>query len=102
MKSKSYLECGSLGLKSVLVADGSVDLFVKDVSIKDWDIAPVMVILKEVGGCLVRVSGKPYQLDGSYTKSSGFIVARDILLAKQALKAFNEIKKGNNNGSPIC
>ena len=45
-----YIECGSLGLKSVLVADGSADLFVKDVTIRDWDIAPAVVILNEVGG----------------------------------------------------
>ncbi len=72
-----YIECGSLGLKSVLVADGSADIFVKDVVVRDWDLAPAAAILKEVGGYLVQLNGEEYLFKGPYLKKKGFIVARN-------------------------
>ena len=72
-----YLECGSMGLKAVLVADGTVDAFVKDVVVRDWDLAPADVILKEVGGSICLLNGEKYLYSGSYEKENGFIVARD-------------------------
>lgn len=91
----AYLECGSLGLKSVLVADGTADLFVKDVCVRDWDLAPAAVILNEVGGLLSLADGTSYVFDGSYQKNGGFIVARDKNLMNMAINAFAQSKKGN-------
>ncbi len=93
MPSTGYLECGSLGLKSVLVADGTVDLFVKDVCVRDWDLAPAAVILNEVGGCLMQASGEPYYFDGSFTKDSGFIIARDSVLLDIAMDVYKKIQE---------
>jgi 3'(2'), 5'-bisphosphate nucleotidase len=87
-----YLESGSLGLKSVLIADGTADLFVKDVCVRDWDLAPSAVILHEVGGRLSLTNGDPYVFDGSYEKTGGFIVARDIELLGKAITAFTQCK----------
>ena len=84
-----YIECGSLGLKSVLVADGSADLFVKDVTIRDWDLAPAVVILNEVGGFLVQATGEPYIFSGSFEKQNGLIVARDSELMNLAINVFH-------------
>lgn len=84
--SSGYLECGSLGLKSVLVAIGRADLFVKDILVRDWDLAPAAVILGEVGGCLALATGKPYVFNGSFEKASGFIVARDPELMNRVLE----------------
>jgi 3'(2'), 5'-bisphosphate nucleotidase len=92
LPANGYLESGSLGLKSVLVADGSADLFVKDVCVRDWDLAPVAVILAEVGGCLAMTDGSPYEFDGAIEKSEGFIVARDPMLMSKAVDAFARIK----------
>jgi len=88
-----YVESGSLGLKSVLVADGTVDLFIKDVYVRDWDLAPAAVILEEVGGCLAQANGEPYIFNGPYLKEDGFIVARDSSLLKSSVDAFNKIKE---------
>jgi fructose-1,6-bisphosphatase/inositol monophosphatase family enzyme len=81
-----YIECGSLGLKSCLVADGTADLFVKDVIIRDWDISPASVILKEVGGLIKNFNGKDIEYKGDFNKSDGLIVARDEDLLKVVLK----------------
>ena len=40
MGTDCYYESGSIGLKSVLVADGTADLFVKDVNVRSWDLSP--------------------------------------------------------------
>tara|TARA_B100000787_G_scaffold170061_1_gene163746 strand:- start:5447 stop:6223 length:777 start_codon:yes stop_codon:yes gene_type:complete len=77
LNTRDYLECGSMGLKAVLVADGTVDAFVKDVVVRDWDLAPVDVILTEVGGSICLLNGEKYLYSGSYEKENGFIVARD-------------------------
>lgn len=87
MHTTGYLESGSLGLKSVLVAEGTADLFVKNVCVRDWDLAPAAIILQEVGGKLSLLDGSPYVFDGSYEKPNGFIVARDQSLLSDTVKA---------------
>ena len=52
-----YKVSGSLGLKLCRVADGTASLFVKDVEVKDWDLAPGCLILKEAGGYLSNRAG---------------------------------------------
>lgn len=76
LPATGYRESGSLGLKAALVADGTVDLFVKRVPVRDWDMAPVAVLLAETGGCLALPDGQPFNFDGSMEKP-GVIVARD-------------------------
>jgi 3'(2'), 5'-bisphosphate nucleotidase len=87
-----YIECGSLGLKSVLVADGTIDVFVKDVCVRDWDLAPVAVILGEVNGYLIQANHAPYIFNGPYLKDNGFIVARDKVILHRVLDIFNTAK----------
>jgi 3'(2'), 5'-bisphosphate nucleotidase len=87
-----YIESGSLGLKSVLVADGTADLFVKDVCVRDWDLAPASLILYEVGGQLALSDGSPYIFDGSYEKHGGFIVARDRSLLSRVVEILVQLK----------
>ena len=75
-----YLECGSIGLKAALVASGEADVFVKDVVVRDWDIAPALALLAEVSGDLRRGDGQPYELTGAYEKAEGVLVTRDAAL----------------------
>lgn len=96
LHATGYLESGSLGLKSVLVAEGAADLFVKNVCVSDWDIAPAEVILHEVGGQLSLADGSPYVFDGAFKKTVGFIVARDAELMGRALRAFAKSKKSGS------
>ena len=83
----TYLESGSLGLKCCLVADGTADLFVKDVIVRDWDIAPAAIMLSEVGGFLSLPDGSEYCFTGEMEKSGGVVVARDRETANRAFSA---------------
>jgi len=81
-----YLESGSIGLKICMVAQGVADLFVKDVTVRDWDVAAPHLVLSEAGGVLRRFDGQEFELAGSFEKL-GLIAA-----ASQALQAHvNEV-----------
>ncbi|MDX8549490.1 hypothetical protein KHC33_01440 [Methanospirillum sp. J.3.6.1-F.2.7.3] len=84
---KKYLESGSLGLKICLVAEGAADVFVKDVFVRDWDIAPAHLILNEAGGYLTQFSGKNFEYVGDYEKK-GLIVTSDHELLEKILNNF--------------
>ena len=55
-----YLESGSIGLKICRVAEGVADIFFKDVIVRDWDIIPPMLILKEAGGFGCSLNGNDF------------------------------------------
>ena len=76
----NYIECGSLGLKSCMVADGTADLFAKDVVIRDWDIAPVIVIMGELNGFITDLQGNKIELTKSFIKTNGLLVSRTAKL----------------------
>lgn len=61
-----YLESGSIALKLCLIADGSAHLFVKDVPVRDWDVAAPALVLEEVGGLVTRLDGADFGYRGSY------------------------------------
>lgn len=87
-----YHESGSLGLKMCLVADGTADLFVKDVVVRDWDVAPALAVLRSVGALLTQADGSPFLLAGAYDKPGGLLVARDSELWERAGHAIAEAK----------
>ncbi len=71
-------------LKMCLVADGTADLFVKDVVVRDWDVAPALAVLRSVGALLTQANGSPFLLAGAYDKPGGLLVARDRALWERA------------------
>lgn len=71
----NYLESGSIGLKICRVADGQADLFVKDVLVRDWDLAPGHLILKEAGGVLTDLVGRDVGYSGGMEQTGGLIAA---------------------------
>lgn len=73
----TYLESGSIGLKVCLVADGSADLFIKDVPVRDWDMGAPALIAREAGAVLGRLSGEAYVFTGPVEKH-GIVVAGSI------------------------
>jgi len=77
-----YVESGSLGLKICRVADGTADLFVKDVMVRDWDLAPADLILARAGGVLMNLEGDPVPYDGGFERA-GLIAATNRMLAEQ-------------------
>lgn len=79
-----YVESGSIGLKICRVADGTADLFVKDVTVRDWDLAPAELILAGAGGVLTTLAGNPVPYEGSFERA-GLIAATDHTLAQLVL-----------------
>lgn len=70
-----YVESGSISLKICRVADGSADLFFKDVAVRDWDVGAPALILQEAGGSLVLSDGQPFLFAGCVQKP-GLAAAR--------------------------
>jgi len=75
-----YVECGSISLKICKIAEGAADLFVKDVLVRDWDLAPPHLIIEEAGGFLSDVSGKKIEYIGNYNHN-GLIAAPSDMMA---------------------
>lgn len=79
-----YVECGSLALKMCRVIDGAADLFIKDVIVRDWDMAAPALVVAEAGGCFLRLNGDPWRFTGPMQKAGGIVVAADAALAQRA------------------
>lgn len=77
-----YLESGSISLKILRVADGSADLFFKDVVVRDWDVGAPVLILEEAGGTFTTVDGHSYPFRGNLEKQ-GLIAARSPGLCRK-------------------
>ncbi len=73
-----YVECGSIGLKLCKVAAGAADVFIKDVVVRTWDVAPAALILGEAGGCLSGLDGRPFAFD-ERLECVGLLAARSNL-----------------------
>jgi 3'(2'), 5'-bisphosphate nucleotidase/myo-inositol-1(or 4)-monophosphatase len=78
-----YIECGSIALKICRVADGSADLFIKDVTVRDWDIAPGHLVLEEAGGFFCGTDGAIVRYDGNHEKP-GLVAAGRATTARAA------------------
>lgn len=61
-----YVECGSIGLKICRIADGTADLFFKQVVLYNWDVAAPQLVLEEAGGVLTDGHGLPITYKGDY------------------------------------
>jgi 3'(2'), 5'-bisphosphate nucleotidase len=95
MPFKKYIESGSLGLKICRVADGTADAFVKDVVVRDWDVAAPQLILTEAGGLLTNCHGVPLDYVGSGSHD-GLIATRDHVLASEILSHMNSTPRGSS------
>lgn len=71
---KKYIESGSIALKMCRIADGTADVFFKDVVVRDWDIAPAHLLLREVNGYVTDMFGGDIIYAGEYVKN-GLIAA---------------------------
>lgn len=82
-----YLECGSIALKICRVADGTADLFFKDIVVRDWDLAAPNLVLAEAGGTLVGIDGAPIAYGGDFEKP-GVIAAGRPAMARRLVEWF--------------
>jgi 3'(2'), 5'-bisphosphate nucleotidase/myo-inositol-1(or 4)-monophosphatase len=83
-----YIECGSIALKICRVADGSADLFLKDVQVRDWDLAAPELVLEESGGTLTDISGMRIQYTGNY-EHCGLIAAHEQSINSMIAQRFS-------------
>ena len=70
-----YIECGSLGLKSILTLVGEADLFVKSTIVRDWDIAPSLAIAHCLRGKMINKYGVNLNLGTDIEFNHGLIVS---------------------------
>lgn len=84
-----YVECGSIGLKICRVADGSADLFFKDVVVRDWDIAAPMLILQEAGGIIMRFDGRPFVFDKE-SQFNGLVASVNISECQRVISCLHQ------------
>ena len=89
-----YKESGSISLKICRIADNTANLFVKDVTVRDWDIAAPKLIIEEAGGSLRQLNGLVYNLDGNFEKK-GIIASSNLQIQKKCYNLLN--KKINEN-----
>jgi 3'(2'), 5'-bisphosphate nucleotidase len=89
LPATGYVECGSISLKACRVVEGSADVFVKDVVVRDWDVAPADLLFAEAGGQLTDVDGLPYRY-GSPSARRGVIAVSDPRLAGRVLSILVE------------
>jgi len=90
LRCTGYLESGSISLKICRVADGSADVFFKDIVVRDWDIGAPLLIVQEAGGTIAQTDGTPYRFDGPMEKS-GIIAARTSEICLQVAGALRKI-----------
>ena len=79
---RGYIESGSLGLKICRVADRTAGLFVKDVIVKDWDLAPGQLVLECAGGVLTDFNGTPVDYQDGFERF-GVVASADTGLARR-------------------
>ncbi|WP_236700617.1 3'(2'),5'-bisphosphate nucleotidase CysQ family protein [Allosalinactinospora lopnorensis] len=72
----AYLECGSISLKLCRIAEGTAQLFVKDVPVRDWDVAAPELLLTETGAHLSRLDGAAFPYTGGF-EHTGLVAAAD-------------------------
>ena len=52
-----YIECGSLGLKTILTLAGEAEIFVKSTRFRDWDMAPALALVASSNGIIMDSQG---------------------------------------------
>ena len=70
-----YIECGSISLKICRVADGTADLFFKDVPVRDWDLAAPHLVIEEAKGYLYDIHGNLFKYIGNH-EHNGLVAAQ--------------------------
>jgi fructose-1,6-bisphosphatase/inositol monophosphatase family enzyme len=72
----AFVECGSVGLKIVRVAEGAADVYAKDFSFRLWDVAPGQVIAAEAGVRVGLWDGSPIAYDGDRIEWRALLATR--------------------------
>lgn len=87
-----YIECGSISLKICKVADGTADLFFKEVIVKDWDLAAPQLVLSEAGGIITDIHGHDVSYSHDYDHE-GLIAATSKEASQRLVDWYHSYKK---------
>lgn len=90
LPDSAYIECGSLGLKSILTLQAYADIFVKDTIVRDWDIAPALAFIVQNGGFINDLQGRPLHLGETIEFHNGMVVCHSYTHWEKALQALNQ------------
>ena len=85
-----YLEMGSLGLKSLLVATGVCDLFLKTTKFRDWDVMPASLFLEEMNCKMLYLNTNSFNFGSQIEFNKGLLVYNPSRIDK---KMINYLKK---------
>ncbi len=91
-----YLECGSISLKTCKVADGTADLFFKNVMVKDWDLAAPQLVLTEAGGVMRNIHGGDISYCHDDYTHEGLIAAASEAACQRVVDWYRSYEKGNS------
>lgn len=86
---KEYIECGSISLKICKVADGTADIFFKNVLVRNWDIAAPHLVIEEAGGILRDIWGKEYDYVHA-TRQAGVVAANSTHHANKLISWYSD------------
>ncbi len=84
-----YVESGSLGLKICRIADGTADIFFKDVPVRDWDLGAPQLVLERAGGKLTNAYGDHIPYEGGY-EHTGLVVTASDKVANDVVQWYSE------------
>lgn len=87
-----YIECGSISLKICKVADGTADIFFKNVTVRDWDLAAPQLVIEEAGGVIRDSNGAEIRYTGDYAHE-GIIAAASDDICMRIASWYNNFKK---------
>jgi 3'(2'), 5'-bisphosphate nucleotidase len=88
---RKYVESGSIGLKICMVAEGTADVFFKNVTVRDWDLAAPHRVLMEAGGMLTDMDGQDIPYTGPYERH-GLVAALHSQSHADLLRWYRERK----------
>jgi 3'(2'), 5'-bisphosphate nucleotidase len=91
-----YIECGSISLKICKVADGTADLFFKDVAVHDWDLAAPQLVLEEAGGFLTDIRGRKIQYADNYAKT-GVVAASHLDSIETLVQWYDNLSRSEDS-----
>lgn len=96
-----YIESGSIGVKILRVAEGEASFFLKQTRVRDWDVAPAMLILEECGGSVKTLDSSNYVLSGNLQKPNLLVTGNlvdesKVVLEKECLRIlYQQESQGN-------
>ena len=96
MSMQRYVECGSLGLKTIRTLTGEADIFVKNTLVRDWDMAPTMAFQRFGWGVISNLAGQQLLLGQRIEFDQGLIVSHDQDLATRATKLLSDQIRGKD------